>query len=428
MSGAGLGWGPILRLGLVQAAMGAMVMPATALINRVMVVEHGLAAALPAGLVAWHYAVQLSRPAWGHGADRGGRRSPWIAGGLAALALGTVAAVDALAMIAAGGWAGYLLAVAAFTMIGAGVGAAGTSLLAILAAGVAPERRAAAAATCWCMMIAGIALSAGIAGAAIEPYSLGRLAIVVGVLVLAALALALVALRGVEDRVARREPVMTRDESFGEALAAVRGDAVARRFTLFVFLAMLAYSMQDLILEPFAGLRFAMSPGASTQLSGMQHGAALAGMLVAGFAGGGFAGRGDARWIAGGCIGSSLALAGLAIGAAGGDGWPLTANVLLLGFANGVFAVAAVARMLELAGEAGDGRAGLRMGVWGAAQAIAFALGGLGGAVAADLARAAMADGAAFALVFAGEAALFALAATMAATGGQSPRLRERTA
>ena len=61
----GLGWFGIVRLGAVQAAIGAMVMLATSLLNRVMVVEYGIAAAIPAGLVAWHYAVQLSRPLWG---------------------------------------------------------------------------------------------------------------------------------------------------------------------------------------------------------------------------------------------------------------------------------------------------------------------------------------------------------------------------
>ncbi|HCB76321.1 MAG TPA: MFS transporter, partial [Sphingomonas bacterium] len=58
-----LGWPGIVRLGLVQSAIGALAVLATSLLNRVMVVEYALPAALPAGLVAWHYAVQLSRPA-----------------------------------------------------------------------------------------------------------------------------------------------------------------------------------------------------------------------------------------------------------------------------------------------------------------------------------------------------------------------------
>ncbi|MEO1490482.1 MAG: PucC family protein, partial [Pseudomonadota bacterium] len=70
-SQAGLSWFAISRIGLVQACIGALVMMATTVLNRLMVVEFALAAAIPAGLVAWHYAVQLGRPLWGHGSDQG---------------------------------------------------------------------------------------------------------------------------------------------------------------------------------------------------------------------------------------------------------------------------------------------------------------------------------------------------------------------
>ncbi|PKP92018.1 MAG: MFS transporter, partial [Alphaproteobacteria bacterium HGW-Alphaproteobacteria-15] len=86
----GFGWLGIVRIGLVQASIGALVMLATTVLNRLMVVEYALAAAIPAGLVAWHYAVQLGRPLWGHASDRsaasGGRsRTRWIIGGVAVL-------------------------------------------------------------------------------------------------------------------------------------------------------------------------------------------------------------------------------------------------------------------------------------------------------------------------------------------------------
>ena len=132
----GLGWLAIARLGLVQASIGAIVMLATSLLNRVMVVEYALAAAIPAGLVAWHYAVQLARPLWGHGSDRGRRRTPWIVGGMAVLAGGALLAVRATILLPDSPLPGAALAILAFTMIGAGVGAAGTSMLALLASGM----------------------------------------------------------------------------------------------------------------------------------------------------------------------------------------------------------------------------------------------------------------------------------------------------
>ena len=421
----GLGWVGIVRLGLVQSAIGAIVMLATSLLNRVMVVEYALPAALPAGLVAWHYAVQLSRPMWGHSADRGRRRTPWIVFGMGLLALGSLLAVNALGPLAVRSAWGFVLSILGFTMIGAGVGAAGTSLLTLLATQVAPERRAAAASITWIMMIAGIVVTAGIAGALIDPFSLRRLAIVAGGVAGGAFLVAVLAVWGVEER--RLPPpivaVAAGGASFGTALREMLDDAEARRFTIFVFLSMLAYSMQDLILEPFAGLLFGFTPGQSTQLSGVQHGGVLAGMIVVGVGGSAFGGRraaGLRRWIVGGCIGSALALAGLAVAARVGPGWPLVANIAALGFANGVFAVAAIGAMMGLAGGAAKagGREGIRMGVWGAAQAIAFGLGGLVGAVGVDIGRAQTGSTpATFTIVFGAEALLFLVAASLALRG-----------
>lgn len=431
-----LGWGGIARLGLVQSAIGAQVMLATSLLNRVMVVEYALPAALPAGLVAWHYAAQLSRPLWGHGSDRGRRRTPWIVAGMALLAFGTLLAVDATPMLARRPVAGFALALAAFSLIGAGVGAAGTSLLALLATRVAPPRRPAAAAVVWIMMVAGIAVTAGVAGALLDPFSPARLATVAGGVALVAFGVAIVGVWGIEGAASRALPDDGDRADFGVALRETLADPEARRFTLFVFVSMLAYSMQDLILEPFAGLLFGFTPGQSTQLSGVQHGGVLAGMLLAGIGGSVFRGREARGWIVGGCLGSGVALAGLACAAAAGPGWPLALNIAVLGFANGIFAVAAVGAMMTLAGEGADtggaGREGIRMGVWGAAQAIAFGAGGVIGAVGVDLGRALMpATRDAFLVVFAAEAMLFLVAArlgTRAAPRGARTRIMEAIA
>ncbi len=418
-----LGWLGIVRLGLVQSAIGSIVMLATSLLNRVMVVEYALPAALPAGLVAWHYAVQLSRPVWGHGSDSGLRRTPWIIGGMALLAGGAMLAVQSVALLSGTPWIGYATAILAFSMIGAGVGAAGTSLLALLATRVAPERRAAAASITWIMMIAGIVVSAGVAGKLVDPFTFARLVAVVGGVAGIAFLIATLAVWGIEGKAAvtveaREAPVI----GFGDALAELWADAAARRFTIFVFLSMLAYSMQDLILEPFTGLRFGMTPGESTQISSVQHGGVLLGMILVGIGGSAFSKRGTAagrasglqRWIVGGCIGSALALTGLAMAARFGPGWPIVGNIFVLGFANGVFAVAAIGTMMALAGAGGPNREGIRMGVWGAAQAIAFGLGGLTGAVAVDAGRALMGSlPETFMLVFGAEALLFLLAAAL---------------
>ena len=53
-----------------------------------------------------------------------------------------------------------------------------------------------------------------------------------------------------------------------------------RHFMLFVFISMLAYSAQDLVLEPYAGHVFGLTPGESTSLAGIQHGGVFAGMVL----------------------------------------------------------------------------------------------------------------------------------------------------
>lgn len=426
----GFGWLAIGRIGLVQAAIGALVMVATTVLNRVMVVELQLAAAIPAGLVAWHYAVQLARPLWGHASDKGGSRTMWIVGGLAVLAAGVLLATQATLMLRASPGAALALAVFAYALIGAGVGAGGTSALALLASGVAPERRAAAAAVTWTMMVAGIVASAITVGQLLKPFSFDRLLLVAGGLALAMVTLSVLATWQLE-RQAGRFGHAAQDGAvpdFRAALAEIWHETAARRFTIFIFVSMIAFSMQDLILEPFAGLIFGLTPGESTQMGGQHQGGILLGMIVTGIGGSAFTGkRPDALrvWVIGGCLLSAVGLAALGLAAVSGPPWPLGLNVFVLGFGNGVFAVAAIGAMMGLAGAGETTREGVRMGVWGASQAIAFGLGGLLGAVGVDLARAGLGtDGAAFQLVFAIEAGAFVLAAILAvkATGGAAMR------
>jgi BCD family chlorophyll transporter-like MFS transporter len=193
----------------------------------------------------------------------------------------------------------------------------------------------------------------------------------------------------------------------------------ARRFTIFIFVSMLAYSAQDLILEPFAGTVFGLTPGESTKLAGTQHGGALLGMLLLALLGSTVWGRrlGSLQtWTIVGCIASALALFALAAGGFAGPGFPLTQAVFALGVANGLFAVAAIGSMMGLVGVGHVQREGVRMGLWGAAQAVAIGFGGFLGTLGIDLTRHLLGSPAlAYGAVFASEALLFLLAAGLAA-------------
>lgn len=171
----GAGLGLILRLGLVQAMLGSIVVLTTSTINRVMVVELALPALVPGLLVALHHTVQATRPRMGYGSDVGRRRTPWILGGLAVLGLGGFGAALGTAWAASDPSAGLALAAVSFVAVGLGVSAAGTSLLALLARQVEPPKRATAAAVVWVMMIVGFAVTAGLAGRFLDPFTqIGR--------------------------------------------------------------------------------------------------------------------------------------------------------------------------------------------------------------------------------------------------------------
>lgn len=408
-----LSWFAIVRLGLVQMCLGAIVVLTTSTLNRLMVVELALPAVLPGLLVALHYGIQITRPNWGFLSDTGGNRTRWIISGMGALAAGAMLAAYGVVVLETQFALGLVLSIIAYALIGLGVGASGTSLLALLATATAPTRRAAAATITWLMMIAGIAVTAGVVGAQLDPYSSGLLLRIVACVTGGAFLLTCLAVRGVEARVEAAPEAA--HVPFREGLAEIWSERKARNFTFFVFLSMTAYFMQELILEPYSGLVFGFTPGQSTSLSGAQNGGVFIGMVLVGVMATGFKLGSLRAWVIGGCLGSAAMLAILATLGHVGTGAPLTPAVVGLGFFNGVFAVAAIGSMMALAGQGRHAREGTRMGLWGAAQALAAGFGGLVGAALVDVMRVGLGrDATAFGTVFLIEAALFVAAAYMA--------------
>ncbi|MDQ8158943.1 MAG: BCD family MFS transporter [Gemmatimonadota bacterium] len=424
-----MSWWQLSRLGLVQAAIGAVVVLLTTTINRVIVVELALPATVPGLLVALHFGVQLVlRPRLGHDSDRSGRRTPWILGGLAVCALGGVGVAASIPVMATNVALGIALASIASVVLGAGVSAAGTPLLALMSERAHPSQRAGAAAITWILMIVGIIITAATSGALLDPFSYTRLIAIAGGIGGIGFLVAVVATYGVE-RGPRPTPTLpvSDDASHGSFMAALRtvwGEPAARLFASFVFLAMFAYSAQDLILEPFAGIAFGMTPGESTKLSGLHHGGVLIGMLITAIVA---TRRGQLRhWAAAGCMASAVTYVALAASPVLGDVRTFTVIVMLLGLANGVFAIGAIGSMMALTGDKTDGRAGLRLGVFGAAQALAYAVGTMAGAVGVDTAKAVLASPLrGYLAVFSVEAVLFAASAFLALRSASSERAND---
>lgn len=399
-----LGWGGITRLCLANAAIGGLAALPVNLFNRLMTVELALPALLPGLLVALHYAVQLSRPVWGHRSDTKGGRTPFVLMGIALVGLGvyavaaTVGLAETNAPRAIGVW------VLAYTAIGIGIGAAGTSFLALLATAAPDTRKGAAATLAWLMLIAGAIASSIGTGIALDPYSPERLRTVIAVVCVIAFALTVIATLGVERRLdVAPAPA---DPSLRAALETAWQDPSARAFTGFVFLSILAFYLSELVLEPFAGHVHGLTPDQSTKLSGGKDGAALLGMIAAGALS--TFGIGSLRgWAVIGCVLSALGLIALVATL------PIMPSTMLLGLGNGLFVVGAIGSMMRLAAEQ-PGATGTRMGVFGAAQAVAAGLAGLLATGILDVARVGFDDATAYGIVFTLEAILFLAAALVA--------------
>jgi MFS transporter, BCD family, chlorophyll transporter len=433
-----LSWFGIARLGLVQTALGSVTVLTMATLNRVMVVELALPAMLPGILVGLHYAMQVLRPRLGYGSDIGGRRTPWIVGGMALHATGGALAAIATALMATHLAMGIALAVVAFVMIGVGVSAAGTSLLVLLAKRTDPSRRTTAASIAWIMMVTGFIATSAAAGHALDPFSGIRLVAVSSTISAIAMILTLIGIWNIEGAPAsagartdaRSGEASKAQPNFRAELMEILAEPQARRFAIFIFISMLAYSSQDLILEPFAGAVFSMTPGETTKLAGFQHSGTLIGMILVPVLNAlmpAWRTR-TTPWIIGGCLASAIALLNIALAAAFAPNWPLRASILAMGITNGVYAIVAIGAMMNLVSAGHRNREGTRMGVWGASQAISYGTGGFLGTFASDTTQHLLPSiSQSYALVFAGEAGLYVIAACLAIWVGK-PGVSEKAA
>ncbi len=420
-----LTWPQIARLGLVQASLGSIVVLTTSLLNRVMVIELALPAILPGALVAIHYFIQLIRPRMGFGSDQTRRASPWIRGGILVLASGGVLAAASTILLSNSLVLGIALATIAFLMIGIGVSSSGTALLVLLAKRVEPKKKAAAATCVWLMMIFGFAFTASVSGKFLTPFSFERLFIISSTVSVIAVVVTFLSIWGMESPVAEAGQLTSHADttdsenpskaSFREAFSEVWKESRVRSFTWFVFVSMLAYSSQDLILEPFAAVAFGFTPAQTTTLSGLQNGGVLVGMLALAF----ITTKAKSQtlttlsnWTIGGCLASALAMLGLVLSGPIANVVFFQAAVFLLGIFNGAFSIAAIGSMMQFASVGSARREGVRMGIWGASQAMAFGLGGIIGTGLSDIARIFLGDPAsAYAFVFFLEGVLFFVAA-----------------
>jgi BCD family chlorophyll transporter-like MFS transporter len=379
-SSEGLPLGQLLRLSLFQVSVGMAMVLLLGTLNRVMIVELGVAASVVAVMIALPVLVAPFRAFLGHRSDTyrsaiGWKRVPylwfgslWQMGGLAIMPFALI--VLGGAQVLGPHWAGEALAALAFIMTGLGLHMTQTAGLALAADRASDETRPRVVALLYVMYLLGMVLSAVVVGALLADFSDIRLIRVVQGCALFTLLLNLVALWKQEkikpmSDVERAEP----RPQFGKAWADYLGGGQAGRLLVVVAVGGLAFNMQDVLLEPYGGEILKLSVSATTFLTAMTAIGALIGFGLA------------ARWLTRGLDPYRMAGRGLLIGIMAFSAIifaaPLDSAVVFfagafgIGLGGGLFSVSTLTAAMTMPTAAGQG---LALGAWGAAQATAAGL------------------------------------------------------
>ena len=390
----------LLRLSLFQVSVGLALALLVGTLNRVMIVELGLSAALVAAMVALPIVAAPLRALIGHRSDThasaiGWRRVPYLFIGTGLQFGGLAIMPFALLLLTGRGEAaipglGPVAAALAFLLVGTGAQITQTAGLA-LATDLAPEpTRARVVALMYVMLLVGLAGGGTLAGLLLADFSPTRLIQVVQGAAVCTLALNVVAVWRQEARdPTRRRRASEPAPAFAPRWRAFIAQPGARRFLWAVGLGTAAFSMQDVVLEPYGGEILHMGVGATSSLTAMMAGGALVAFALA------------ARWLGRGSDAGRVAATGALIGLpafalvilSAPMGLPalFRAGTVLVGFGSGLFAVGTLTAAMALER---PGQAGLALGAWGAVQATAAGLAVAVGGALRDVVSSVALDGA----------------------------------
>lgn len=429
----------LLRLSLFQMSVGMAVVLLNGTLNRVMIVELGVPAALVALMVALPLVFAPLRALIGFRSDNfvsaiGWRRVPFIWIGTL-LQFGGFAFMPFALLIMSGDttgpvMVGQIAAGAAFLLVGAGMHTTQTAGLA-LATDIAPEAsRPRVVALLFVMLLVGMLISSLLFGALLSDFSQLRLIKVIQTAALLTLVLNVIALWKQESIDPERTAKPVTSATFSEAWRQFSADRRTRRLLIAVGLGTAGFTMQDILLEPFGAEVLAMTVSSTTRLTALlSFGTLLAFACAARWL---VKGTDPHRLAAYGALTGVIAFLAISVVALLESAALFHASVLFIGFGAGLFAVGTLVAAMDLARVAGSG---LALGAWGAVQATATGIGiALGGGLR-DLLSVWIADGylgpafstshASYSLVYQFE--VFLLFATLVIIGPLARFTREAT-
>ncbi len=389
--------GRILRLSLFQVSVGMAAVLLTGTLNRVMIVELGMSASLVAAMVSLPLLFAPLRALIGFKSDHhasilGWKRVPYIWFGTL-LQFGGLAILPFALLVMTGGgtgpaFVGHLGAALGFLLVGAGMHTTQTAGLA-LATDLAPEdARPRVVALLYVMLLVGTLISAIVIGRLLADFSPTKLVQIVQGAAALTMILNIVALWKQEARNRNVATLREAQPSFRAVWAIFIARPKTMRLLVAVGLGAAAFSMQDVLLEPYGGQILGLTVGATTSLTALWAIGMLTGFAIAAKR---LGEGGDPHRLAGfgGVIGIAAFLFVIFAG-------PLHAVALLgigatlIGFGGGLFSVGTLTAAMAIAdGDTLDQRTGLALGAWGAVQASCAGLAIALGAFARDLVAAA---------------------------------------
>ncbi len=379
--------GRLIRLSLFQVSVGMAMVLLTGTLNRVMIVELGVPASVVAFMVALPILFAPARAFIGHCSDThrsflGWRRVPFIWMGTMLQFGGFAVMPFALLVLTGEGHthvplAGEIAAGLAFLLVGAGIHTTQTAGLALACDLSSDKTRSRVVALLYVMLLVGMLLSALVFSAVLSNFSHTRLIQVVQGAALVTMILNLVALWKQEGRNPSRTDPKRERQAFKDAWAVFAKSPNARRLLVTVALGSAAFSMQDVLLEPYGGQVLRLGVGATTMLTALMACGTIVGLALA--ARGLGKGMDPCRLAGYGALAGLPAFACVILSAPLNSVEVFRLGAALIGFGNGLFAVGMLTAAMDLA-RASD--SGIALGAWGAVQATATGLAvGTGGAI-----------------------------------------------
>ena len=381
----------LLRLSLFQISVGMATVMLAGTLNRVMIVELLVPASLVAVMIAIPVLIAPLRTFYGYKSDTyksfiGWKRIPYMWFG-SLFQFGGLAIMPFAIIILSGdqtvgpSWAGEVLVAIAFLFTGIGMHITQTVGLALAADRATKENRPRVVALLYFMFLFGMGVSAVVIGLLLADFSKLRLIQVVQGSAVLTLILNLVAVWRQEQIIINNQK-NDKPEKFFLSWKKFISDRKTNSLIWVVFWGTLAFSMQDVLLEPYGGQILGLSVSETTNLTGVWALGALLGLALAA--------NNSKKTV----FSVSNAMTALLIGIVGFSAIIFSSpmqfpflyflGTLFIGFGTGLFSVSLLIIAMALSSKTNLG-SGFILGSWGAAQAIGAGLGIAVGGILRDV-------------------------------------------